>query len=159
MDKNYIVHWGIKGMKWGRRRWQNEDGSLTAEGKEHYRKVDNAFSEGKDGKPSRAQKIGSNAKDLTREAKNLGSIISGMSDRKKPKTDLSGISDDELRRRINRLNMEKQYRDLSSDGSVSKGRRAFNDTMDIIGSVAAIATATAGIVTAAYAIKNRKSNP
>lgn len=30
---NYICHHGIKGMKWGVRRYQNEDGTLTAAGK------------------------------------------------------------------------------------------------------------------------------
>lgn len=30
---NYICHHGIKGMKWGIRRYQNEDGSLTAAGR------------------------------------------------------------------------------------------------------------------------------
>ena len=29
----YLAHYGIKGMKWGVRRYQNEDGSLTAAGK------------------------------------------------------------------------------------------------------------------------------
>ena len=29
----YIEHHGIKGQKWGRRRYQNKDGSLTPEGK------------------------------------------------------------------------------------------------------------------------------
>ena len=28
-----LYHWGIKGMKWGVRRYQNKDGTLTAEGK------------------------------------------------------------------------------------------------------------------------------
>ena len=32
----YLIHYGIKGQQWGRRRYQNEDGSLTAAGKEHY---------------------------------------------------------------------------------------------------------------------------
>lgn len=31
-----LYHHGIKGQKWGVRRFQNEDGSLTAEGKERY---------------------------------------------------------------------------------------------------------------------------
>jgi len=31
-----IAHHGIKGQKWGTRRWQNEDGSLTPAGREHY---------------------------------------------------------------------------------------------------------------------------
>lgn len=48
---NYILvdgtlyHHGIKGQKWGLRRWQNEDGSLTPAGREHYGygKVGNAI--------------------------------------------------------------------------------------------------------------------
>lgn len=31
-----LAHYGIKGMKWGVRRYQNEDGSLTKAGKERY---------------------------------------------------------------------------------------------------------------------------
>lgn len=31
--KDYIAHYGIKGQKWGIRRFQNEDGTLTEEGK------------------------------------------------------------------------------------------------------------------------------
>lgn len=32
----YIKHHGVKGMKWGVRRYQNKDGSLTAEGRKKY---------------------------------------------------------------------------------------------------------------------------
>lgn len=33
---DYIAHHGILGQKWGIRRYQNKDGSLTADGKKHY---------------------------------------------------------------------------------------------------------------------------
>jgi len=33
---SYLVHHGIKGMKWGVRRYQNADGSLTAAGRRRY---------------------------------------------------------------------------------------------------------------------------
>lgn len=33
---NELKHYGIKGMHWGVRRYQNVDGSLTAEGKKRY---------------------------------------------------------------------------------------------------------------------------
>lgn len=33
---SYLMHHGVQGQKWGVRRWQNPDGSLTPEGKEHY---------------------------------------------------------------------------------------------------------------------------
>lgn len=36
MENYELYHHGIKGMKWGVRRYQNKDGSLTAAGKKHY---------------------------------------------------------------------------------------------------------------------------
>lgn len=33
-----LYHWGIKGQRWGVRRYQNEDGSLTEAGRERYGK-------------------------------------------------------------------------------------------------------------------------
>lgn len=35
-ETNYLMHHGIKGQKWGIRRFQNPDGSLTAAGKNRY---------------------------------------------------------------------------------------------------------------------------
>lgn len=37
MAKFYIMHAGIKGMKWGVRRYQNPDGTLTPAGKKRYK--------------------------------------------------------------------------------------------------------------------------
>lgn len=34
--QTFIAHHGIKGQKWGVRRFQNADGSLTKAGKERY---------------------------------------------------------------------------------------------------------------------------
>ena len=38
MDNNSLMHFGIKGMRWGVRRYQNKDGSLTPAGKKKYQK-------------------------------------------------------------------------------------------------------------------------
>ena len=36
MSYEYLAHHGVKGQKWGVRRYQNEDGSLTPEGERRY---------------------------------------------------------------------------------------------------------------------------
>lgn len=36
MNNMYLAHHGILGMKWGIRRYQNEDGSLTPAGRKRY---------------------------------------------------------------------------------------------------------------------------
>lgn len=41
---NELEHHGILGMKWGVRRYQNEDGSLTAAGKKRYNTMQDASS-------------------------------------------------------------------------------------------------------------------
>lgn len=42
-DISYLQHSGIKGMHWHERRYQNEDGTLTEEGKKRYSKAKTSF--------------------------------------------------------------------------------------------------------------------
>ena len=39
MSNYELYHHGVKGQKWGVRRYQNKDGSLTPKGKQHYDKM------------------------------------------------------------------------------------------------------------------------
>lgn len=36
MESPELMHYGVKGMRWGVRRYQNADGSLTNAGKKRY---------------------------------------------------------------------------------------------------------------------------
>jgi hypothetical protein len=38
MTEDELMHFGVKGMHWGQRRYQNDDGSLTPAGKARYGK-------------------------------------------------------------------------------------------------------------------------
>lgn len=42
---DYLVHYGIKGMKWGIRRYQNKDGSYTSAGKRRRRSYSSDYEE------------------------------------------------------------------------------------------------------------------
>lgn len=95
MDNNELKHWGIRGMKWGKRRYQNKDGSLTPEGKKRYGDDD------------------------------------GESDEPK-KTKY--LSDAEIRNRINRLKLEKEYADLVKQSKpASKGKAFVSDVLKTSG--------------------------
>lgn len=51
MNNNELTHHGIKGQKWGVRRYRNTDGSLTEAGKKRYNSNNNTD------EPSRVKKI------------------------------------------------------------------------------------------------------
>lgn len=64
---DYLAHYGVTGQKWGVRRYQNEDGSLTQEGRDRY---------GQQGWEARQMyKRGTISKDQYKQAKKAGNII------------------------------------------------------------------------------------
>lgn len=85
-------HHGVKGMKWGVRRYQKKDGSLTSAGKKRY--------------------TNSSPKKVTKPS----------SESKQEKKTVKDLSDEELRKRIARLQLEKQYKDLQPQ-KISAGKK------------------------------------
>lgn len=101
MSSNELTHHGIKGMRWGVRRYQNKDGSLTKAGRKKMAKLDKEYS----------KLIGQ--KRTTENPSNSSLPI------KKKK--LSDMTDDEIRSRINRINLERDYLDLiNNQDSINK---------------------------------------
>lgn len=105
MYSNEIYHHGIKGQKWGLRRFQNKDGTRTAAGKKREReslphKIFSKFARKKSS--SEKQDDGAPKAVVKRRIKNS----------KSEKTKAKYLSDDELNRRIERLKLEKSYNQL-----------------------------------------------
>lgn len=147
-----LAHYGITGMKWGLRRYQNADGSLTDEGKlRYYGRKDKDFDVTKDvmtieGLQRYTDDFKSGLK--FENAGNFGKMEGQTVDvydslrtlfRKKQKfPDYSGISDEDLKKVVARMNMEQQYKDLS-DKRVDKGHDYFKEILQTTGAVAGLA--------------------
>lgn len=165
MENKSLYHWGIKGMKWGVRRYQNKDGTLTDAGKKRYdRDVQENLSKKKDkridtSKPDpnrwvkedleRSKKVVDSTSSLVNQAQKLDSDI--RKTQAKNNMDLSNMTDQELRQRINRELTERQYRDLFSQESapaVSKGREFLTTTLEIAGTTLSVAGSALSIALA-----------
>lgn len=64
MENDYLVHYGIKGQRWGVRRFQNRNGSLTLEGKKHYGIVDTVKNKVKEKEQKHRKNLIKHYKDL-----------------------------------------------------------------------------------------------
>lgn len=130
-----IWHWGVKGMKWGVRHYQNVDGSLTPEGKQRY------ASERLKGVADAGNQMAGNLKAMNDKSIKIQS-------RRAEKMDLSKMTDQEMRERINRAMLEKQYDDMFNPKKVYSGREAVSDTLEVAGSVLAITSSALSIALA-----------
>ena len=120
-----LQHHGIKGQKWGVRRFQNTDGSLTAEGKKRYSVSD--YQQAID-KTKTAGKIVNEAKTLNNSIKKVNDPAAERRIRKS----VAEMSDIELQKRVQRLNMEDNYtRMMLHRENLERGRTFVDKALDV----------------------------
>lgn len=144
-NDEYLAHFGVQGMKWGIRRYQNSDGTLTAkgrarmlakarkyEGKANTSVATNYFAK------SRKARLQQKAKDARYEVKRSDLQKARVKTEKqkaeasKPKK-VSEMSNEELQSAIDRMNLEVQYRSKYSElnpKKVSRGKKLVTDILE-----------------------------
>ena len=136
-----LRHHGIKGQKWGVRRFQNSDGSLTAAGRKRYSADDYKSALDKVNKADKALK----------DVKKMRNEAEAKTYEKKIKYDLSKMSDKDLQQAVNRLNMEERYTQVMTQRHrLEQGEDKVNKILNVAGSAL---TGAATALTIAAAMK------
>jgi len=141
MDKvqvNELVlqHWGIKGQKWGRRRYQNKDGSLTPEGRKRYGEYDPTTGERKPPKLTRKQRKEQARKEAEEaKAREEAETVEQKRERLLKSSDAGELyknrdllSTAEINERLNRIDTERRLAKAAEDAQPAK--KTITDRVD-----------------------------
>lgn len=166
--EDYLEHWGIRGMHWGIRRYQNADGTLTEAGKQRYarevlrnrqKSKKNRVDEDDLKDPNRwAKEDLTNTKQIVDSSKSMANELKNLeratrSNKQNPRLDLSEMTDEELRKQINREMLEQQYNNLFNKSDVNKGRENVQQILDIGGSLLGVTSSALAIALAIHQLK------
>ena len=120
--ESYLMHSGKKGMKHGQRRYQNEDGTWTELGLAERRKRE-GFGERRAAKKAAKAERKQARKAIRAEAR------AALAEKRR-KRNIKNLTDEELQARINRLKMEKEYKDLNKNPAVELGMKLVKSYLD-----------------------------
>lgn len=143
-ENGELLHYGIPGMRWGVRRYQSKNGTLTASGKKRYeRELEKAKNEAR---ILRNRQVTANKFKRLEEMKAKNAAKKNMLDGKnepeivtsnKPKHSKSKnvktiheMSNDELRARIERIELENRLKSITPE-KVSAGKKFTNAMLDV----------------------------
>lgn len=129
-----LWHHGIMGMKWGIRRYQNPDGSLTTAGKIRYGNKNRLEASVN----KKAAKLQRKYNDLTGKSIRQNNAAKDKTDEEARKKDsksksISEMSSEELQAAINRINLEKTYlqaMESVNPRKVSRGQKFIDSFKD-----------------------------
>lgn len=146
-----LRHWGILGQKWGERRYQNPDGTLTELGKRRYGR-DKKNPDVKIKQPDANRWVQEDIKRYSAGIKTATSgiekgkqIVSKQSNTTRGKLDLSSKSSKELRDDIERKRLEDQYNEMFAPRNVDAGKEKMKKILATTGTILAVTGATLDI--------------
>ncbi len=144
-DNKDRVYGGVKDMSDAELKEYNTRRGMEEKYKEYQKKDDTSMK-----RLNTASDIANKTRDAYNASeRSINDMFREKHQQQKNSIDLSNMSDDELRKRVNRMNMERQYRDLTP-AEVTKGERAVNTAMSIVGPALA---ATASALSIAVGVK------